>query len=90
MVLYTLFYTIYSVKLCSIDSNNGLSLNSAESLNSAKKHYFVPISLSLNSAVSLNSAKKHYFVPISLSLNSAVSLNSAAILNSRFSKIEFT
>ena len=50
--------------MCSIDSNIDLSLNSTESLDSAKKHYSVSMLIRLK---------------ISLSLNNAVSLNSAAI-----------
>ena len=70
MLLYTLFYTISSVKMRSIDSNNGLSLNSVGSLNSAKKHNSVSmlirlkICFSLNSAVSLNSAAIVHTAPI--------------------------
>ena len=40
-MFHKLVYTISSVKMCSVDNNNGLSLNSVESLNSAKKHYSV-------------------------------------------------
>ena len=44
-VLYSLFYTIYSVEMCSIDINNGLSLNSAavkaqESQNCSKFQFY--------------------------------------------------
>ena len=57
MVLYTLQYPVIKCVL-------SMSLNSAETLDSAKKHYSVPMLIRLK---------------ISLSLNSAVSRTSAAI-----------